>query len=116
MDLQHVGMSGDKLEQKLRGWSIGPGTTEQERCDNAESVIRNAINAHATLSSKNISIFTKGSFKNKTNIPKSSDVDVCVRLNSVFYGEFPEGKTQEDLGYGDGNTPTMNLKSRFMQH
>ena len=85
-------------ESVLSEWAKGPGTTEATKCDNAESVVRNAIKANATLSAMDLSVFPQGSFRARTNVPRDSDVDICVRHNSVFFGSYPSGLSREDFG------------------
>jgi len=65
-------------EAQFREWARPPGKTEQDRCDNAASAIRNAIKASDTLRSRSVSIFAQGSYRNNTNVRKDSDVDIGV--------------------------------------
>jgi hypothetical protein len=83
-------------EETFRSWAHGPGKTEQEKCDNAESAIKKAISAHPELSGMDISVFAQGSYRARTNIRLDSDVDICVCLNSIVFSDYPEGKTGND--------------------
>jgi hypothetical protein len=83
-------------EETFKRWGKGPGKTEQEKCDNSESAIKKAILAHSRLSGMDISVFAQGSYHARTNIRLNSDVDVCVRLNSVSFCDYPPGKTNKD--------------------
>ena len=85
-------------EETFTSWAKGPGTTEQSKCENAETAIRKAIAADAKLSKVDISIFAQGSYRNRTNVKQDSDVDICVRLNSTFFPDYPAGKTRVDFG------------------
>jgi len=86
-------------EDQFREWAKPPGKTEQERCDNAVSAIRNAIRANNNLSARNISIFTQGSYRNNTNVRKDSDVDIGILCtDTFFYAPLPDGWTPEKLG------------------
>jgi hypothetical protein len=58
--------------------------TEKDRREHAESMIRDAISASSVLAQKKIKVFAQGSYRNNTNIPQESDVDICV----VYYGAF----------------------------
>lgn len=91
--------STDKLEQKLRKWAQPPGEVETEKCDRAVRMIKAAIDADEKLSKMDISVFAKGSYANRTNIPSDSDVDVAVRLNSLYYNIYPEGSTAQTFGF-----------------
>lgn len=84
-------------EQKFRNWASPPGKTEEEKCHNAEVSIRNAINANEKLKTKNIKVFTHGSYKNNTNVKKDSDVDVGVLCYDTFYYKKPEHLSESDL-------------------
>ena len=44
-------------EAQFRQWAKPPGKTEQDRCNNAASAIRNAINASDKLRNRGVSIF-----------------------------------------------------------
>lgn len=85
-------------EDTFRSWAQGPSQTEQEKCANAERVICDALNNDTRLSKLNITVFTQGSYKARTNVRLDSDVDICVRLNNTFFPDYPEGKTNEDYG------------------
>ncbi|MBC8198822.1 MAG: nucleotidyltransferase [Desulfobacterales bacterium] len=85
-------------EQQFREWAKPPGKTEQDRCDNAESAIRNAIRSSDKLKARNIKIFTQGSYRNNTNVRKDSDVDIGVLCTDTLLNEFPEGMNRDDFG------------------
>ena len=85
-------------EEKLRRWSKPPSETEETRCENAVSAIKNAINASDKLKSRNIKVFPQGSYRNNTNVRLDSDVDVGVLCFDTFYFELPTGKTRDDYG------------------
>ncbi len=74
-------------EDKFTSWAKAPGVTEQQKCDNAETAIRNALAAHSKLSTMDVTVFAQGSYRNKTNVHMDSDVDICVRLNSTCLPE-----------------------------
>lgn len=82
-------------EAQFREWAKPPGKTEQDRCDNAASAIRNAIKASDKLRSRGVSVFAQGSYRNNTNVRKDSDVDIGVLCTDTFFHEFPEGATRE---------------------
>jgi hypothetical protein len=85
-------------EDTFRSWAQAPGETEQEKCDNAVSAVKKAIDADEQLSQMEIDVFPHGSYNARTNVRQNSDVDVCVRLRSTFYPDYPPGKTGEDYG------------------
>lgn len=93
-------------EKQLREWSTGPSKTEEDRCANAENMVRKAIAADSQLQSLDISVFAQGSYKARTNVRQNSDVDICVRYNGTFFVRYPEGRSREDFGNEPG---TMNF-------
>lgn len=89
-------------EEQLKNWTKPLSDSEDTKCSNAETMIRDAINADPVLSSKGIVIFCQGSYKNNTNVRLNSDVDVCVMLEDVFHFHLPPDTTKEQFGI----TPT----------
>jgi predicted nucleotidyltransferase len=89
-------------EAQFREWGKPPGKTEQDRCDNAVSAIRNAIKASDKLRIRGISIFAQGSYRNNTNVRKDSDVDIGILCTDTFFHDpLPEGLTPEKLGISE---------------
>lgn len=85
-------------EDTFSSWSQGPGTTEQQRCDNAVSMIVDALNSDSELSKFQIEVFPQGSYKARTNVRNDSDVDVCVKLKDTFFVDYPSGITDTQTG------------------
>lgn len=85
-------------EETFESWSTGPSTTETGRCENAEVAVRKALRAHDGLGGLNISVFSQGSYRARTNVRRDSDVDICVRHNEVFFDDYPSDKRREDFG------------------
>lgn len=98
-------------EDTYVAWGKGPGTTEQSKCENAETAIRKAIAAHDELAAMDLTVFAQGSYRNKTNVKQDSDVDICVRLNTTFFPEYPKGKKKEDFGNSDGSITFSRYKN-----
>jgi predicted nucleotidyltransferase len=93
----------NEWEDKFKQWSKPPSNTEQQRCDNAISSIKNAIKSSEKLKERNISIILQGSYKNNTNVRRDSDVDIGVVCYDVFFPEYPEGTTKETFSNKDGD-------------
>lgn len=87
-------------EQTFRNWSKPSSDTEQEKCENAERMIREAITENQALSKLDVKVFAQGSYKNNTNVRLDSDVDVCVCCYDVLFSDFTfaEGFSKEDVG------------------
>lgn len=75
-------------EAKFREWSKPSSDTEQEKYENAERMIRDAIRESAALSGKNIRVFAKGSYRNNTNVRQESDVDIVVACRVPFFTDY----------------------------
>jgi len=88
-----------QLERKLKGWAQPPGQTEQEKCERAVRMVRQAIDSDPKLSQMKIKVFAKGSFRNRTNVPSDSDVDVGVVAENFFFNTYPSGMSQEDFAF-----------------
>ncbi len=84
-------------EDAFSSWAQPPAKTEQERCENAERSVRNAINASDRLKNRNIKVFAQGSYRNNTNVRQDSDVDIGILCYDVFYDQLPEGAKKEDF-------------------
>lgn len=82
-------------EAQFREWKNPPGKTEQDRCNNAVSAIRNAIEASDKLRARDVSVFAHGSYRNNTNVRKDSDVDIGILCTNTFFYDLPEGTTRE---------------------
>lgn len=89
----------ERLENKLTRWASPPGDTEKEKFEHAVHMVKKAIAADKKLSSLDISVYAKGSFYNRTNIPSDSDVDVAVVLNTLFINDYPEGTGNSDFDF-----------------
>jgi hypothetical protein len=85
-------------EDRFRSWAGGPGDTELERCQNAERMIRKALAQSSELKRLDIEVFSQGSFRNVTNIPQESDIDISACLKSTEYFTLPDGATASDFG------------------
>ena len=102
-------------EDTLATWAQGPSQTETDKCGNAERGIRKAFDADETMKGLDVSIFATGSYRVRTNVKQDSDVDICVRYNSAFFGKYPEGTSSETLGHGTGTLPYADFKNH-VQH
>lgn len=92
-------VSKSQWEQKFSSWKSPLSSSEQEKSQNAVSVIKSAIQAHYTLSAKDLKIFLQGSNAANTNVRLDSDVDICVFQQGFFIADYPLGITAADLGH-----------------
>lgn len=79
---------GRDWEDTFRNWSKPSSDTEEDKCANAESMIRAAIRESDVLKGRNISVFAQGSYRNNTNVRVESDVDICVLCYDTYYPDF----------------------------
>lgn len=86
------------IEETCQSWSKPASNTEEEKCDNALRMIRNAIKDSDELSEFTIDLIPKGSYYNNTNVRLNSDVDIAVVLRDTFFPDYPKGKDKEDFG------------------
>lgn len=98
-------------ENRFRAWAKPPGTTEQHRMLNAESVVRNAIKRSETLQERNIRVFAQGSYRNNTNVPGESDVDIAVVCDDVFFPDYPTGTDASTFGNVDADYTYASFKN-----
>lgn len=87
-----------QMENLLKKWAEPPSDTEDQRCDNAVSVVRNAIDSYSALKNRDIRIFAQGSYRNGTNVKTESDVDICVCCVDPCFLDLPDGITKWDVG------------------
>lgn len=88
-------------ETQFERWSQPPGATEQQRCENAVTSIKNAIQKSPKLSHRSIKVFPQGSYRNRVNVRRDSDVDVGILCSDSFMVDYPTGTTKEDFGNSD---------------
>ena len=98
-------------EENLVSWSKGPGQTEADKCSNAETAVRKAINAREQLAALDVSVFAQGSYSARTNVRQNSDVDICVRYNATFFTCYPDGMSRETVGNVPGTMAFADFKS-----
>lgn len=100
-------------EDTFRSWAKSPSTTEQDKCDNAETAVRKAVANHSNFTDKTVRVFTQGSYRNRTNIGAESDVDVGVLCTDTFFFDLPDGFTTDSFGI---STPAEYKHPEFKDH
>lgn len=73
------------LDERLAGWTGPSSSTEQDKQDRTERMIREAVKEHAAFDSCDLRIHPKGSYANNTNVKTDSDVDIAVQCRDVMY-------------------------------
>ena len=77
-------------ESIFNTWSQGPSETERTKAENAERQIREAIAASPKLQNRSIVVFTQGSYRNRVNVRKDSDVDIGILCYDTYFPEYPD--------------------------
>jgi predicted nucleotidyltransferase len=90
-------------EQTFRDWSKPPSDTEEQRCDNAVQMVRDAIKEDEILSKRSIDVFPQGSYAAGTNVKQDSDVDVCVMCSDTIFLDIPDGTNKATFGLSDAS-------------
>ena len=72
-------------EDQLTNFARPPFKYEREQVVRSHEAVRGAIQQHFEANYE-YEVFLQGSYKNDTNVRRSSDVDVVVKLNNVFRG------------------------------
>ena len=98
-------------ERLFSDWAKPPGKTEQTRCDNAVSAIRNAVAKNLKLNHRGVKVFPQGSYRNRVNVRQDSDVDVGVLCYDSYFYRYPPGVTDAQVGNTDG--PATYTFSQF---
>jgi hypothetical protein len=75
------------LEDKLESWKGPSSDTEHDKQERTERMIRQAIQDHEPLNDCKLTIFTKGSYANNTNVRLDSDVDIAIECTECVYWE-----------------------------
>ena len=77
-------------ESTFSNWAQGPSKTEQEKAENAERQIYQAISNCKQLQHRDIRVFTQGSYRNRVNVRRDSDVDIGVLCFDSYFSTFPD--------------------------
>lgn len=79
------------LENLLNGWTGPSSTTEQDKQQRTERMVKEAVKAHAQFNDCLPSVYATGSYPNNTNVKADSDVDIAVQCHEAeYYGEETE--------------------------
>ncbi|MCB2182405.1 MAG: nucleotidyltransferase [Desulfobulbaceae bacterium] len=104
---------GRDWESIFTTWAQGPSATEQERAENAERQIRQAIQDSDKLKNRNIKVFTQGSYRNRVNVRRDSDVDVGVLCFDTYFPEYPDDNVKAQAQLAEGFIPATYEYATF---
>ncbi|MEE1845326.1 nucleotidyltransferase [Streptomyces sp. NPDC088190] len=71
----------------INKWKNPPGASEQLRLERAERMVKQAVLRHQPFQGLDITVASKGSYPNNTNVRGDSDVDIMVKLNDPIHTE-----------------------------
>ena len=92
------------LEKKLQTYKGPSSSTEQDKQDRAERMVRAAVDAWAKEQEVPVSYTVKGSYANNTNVRADSDVDIAV-VHGAFH--YFDNSALRDEDKAPRNPPTM---------
>lgn len=102
-------------EATLDAWRKPASETEEQKISNAISMVKDAVNSHATLKLKSLEFIVTGSYGNNTNIKIDSDIDICVMLKDTFYSEYRDGVKDSDYGFTNGTNTFSDYKKWVLE-
>lgn len=107
-------MSRIAWEARFDAWARPLSATEDEKCENAISVARKAIEANPFLQAlPNLHIFAQGSYKANTNVRADSDVDINVCNRDHFFCQYPLGWDDARAGNVTSSLPFATYKTHI---
>ena len=101
-------MTKAEWENRFNQWRQPLSVTEEQKCQNAERMVKEALKADPLLANRTIEVFLQGSYENNTNVKTESDIDICVRLMDVFFTRLPEGYDNSSFGLRDAEGPSYS--------
>jgi len=85
-------------EEIFRRWAQSPSQSESDRIQRTERAIREAIFASPALKQRNTKVFVQGSYRNRTNVKRESDIDIGVLCFDTFFFDIPTQTTRQTFG------------------
>lgn len=88
-------------EQVFSTWTGAEGTVEEEKAQRTLRRVRDALAASTAIAAIDVSVYPKGSYPNRTNVVRDSDMDVSAELTSIWNHEFThdaQGLTIDQIG------------------
>ena len=101
-------------ESTLAGWTGPSSTTEQDRQDRTERMIREAVSEHDAFADCSLRVYTKGSYPNNTNVRSDSDVDVAVQITECCYWDEHTPGVHPSTGTYQGVWTPSKLRSELV--
>src|SRR5690349_23050101 len=101
-------------ESQLDTWSHQGSITQS--CATYATIKRSLEASDTKYAGKDFKVFLQGSYGNDTNIYAESDVDVVIRLDSVYYYDTSELNPQELQAFQAGFSPATYTYDEYKCH
>ncbi len=98
-------------ESVFSTWANGPSDTEHIKAENAERLVSTAIRDSDRLQHRNIKIFTQGSYRNRVNVRRDSDVDIGVICFNSYFSDYTDDNVKGQVQKFE--TPARYTYSEF---
>ena len=92
-------------DERLASWTNPAFDNEDEKRENTERAIRAAIREHPSLKTLSIDVYAKGSYRNRTNVRRDSDVDIAVEYTGIVYPEYGPDTDESEVRRLRGTGP-----------
>jgi len=103
----------ERLEEQFVRWASPPPPEEGERCERTVRAIREAVEDSSALRIRSTLVFPQGSYRNRVNVRRESDVDVGVLCDETFFSHYPDGLTRESFGYSPATYGFSQFKTEL---
>ncbi len=97
-------------EDQLSRWAKAPSETEEGKCQTTVSRITDAIQKKFGTS---VTVFLQGSYKNRTNVKKDSDVDIVVKYDDYYFPDTHFLSSNDKFAFEKGFTASKYTFARF---
>ena len=98
-------------KSQLETWSKQGSVTQSST---TYQTIRNALeDSKATYADKNFEVFLQGSYGNNTNIYAESDVDIVMRLDSIYGYDISDLPPEQQAAFQQASSPATYTFAEF---
>lgn len=97
----------------FKSWAKPPSETEEEKGSRAARMVNDALRSSDHLNGINFKTYSTGSYRNNTNVKLSSDIDIAVVYQDLFYYETPNDFFYANFGISTDESFTIG---EFRRH
>jgi predicted nucleotidyltransferase len=95
---------------QIEQWGSAPNEREETKCQQTVERIKSVLQRHFGNS---VDIYLQGSYRNRTNVRKESDVDIVVEHVGYFFHDISRLSTEDQQRYNTARTPADYQFSQF---